>query len=67
MRKACVLAHPFVIDAAMAAGANLIERAYFGDGSFMAWFEGDLVASGSQLQQIVIEGDSVWFKADLDT
>lgn len=68
MAKACVLATYSALATVIELGARLIGRPTpFDATTMMAWLESDLVSPGSQLQQIVIEGESVWFKHDLDT
>lgn len=68
MRRACVLALPSIVSAAVRAGARIIgEPADFGDGTIMAWLESDLALPGLFQQQVVIDGDSVRFAYDLDT
>jgi hypothetical protein len=67
-RRACVLALPSIVSAALSAGARLIQpTSDFGDGTVLAWLDGEHVLPGSYSQQIVIDGDSVRFAYDLTT
>jgi len=69
MNKACVLAKPDVLAAAVSSGARLIGEPSSHDdaGTLMAWVEHESILPGSRSQYIVIDGDSVRFAYDLDT